>query len=60
MKHHAPQPDLPGTEEVFNLAGQIVRQPEAPKPELPDNTREFPGLRGTFYIHEMPERKEKP
>lgn len=57
MKHHAPQPDLPGTEQVFNLAGETVRQPEAAPVTKPDNTREFPGLRGMFYVYEKPEGK---
>ena len=39
MKTISPQPDLAGMSEVFNLAGETLKQAE-PKPAArPDNTR---------------------
>ena len=32
MKHHAPQYDLAGQENAFNLCGEVIRE-EAPKPK---------------------------
>jgi hypothetical protein len=57
MKRHiASQFELPVFgREAFNLAGQTVRQDQPQTKPVPreDNTREFPGLRGTFHIHEL-------
>lgn len=48
---NAPQFDLPGTEQAFNLMGEIVRE-EAPQTQAPEPPRDvqtlpmFPDLEG--------------
>lgn len=41
MKHIAHQFTIPGEADTFNLAGEIIRQPEPKKPEPKDDTMEL-------------------
>jgi hypothetical protein len=55
MKHNAPQFEIAGTENKFNLAGEVIRQDETPKTRTDDTPDMFAAIVST-YAHHMVKR----